>query len=122
MKPYETITVSEKEYHMRFTMSSAVKFEDKMNLSFVDGISKLDKLSVMAEYFLAAIDELKSIEEVYRLFDMAFFEGKTIKDLQDLLLDCFVTSGFLPESWREQTKKMEAAQQKMIADTLSRQS
>ena len=109
-KPFETLVVGGCEYQLRITTAYAVKLEDDLGIDMLAGIEKLNELGTLAKYLFAATvsrnDSINKLEDVYQLIDDYLLEDKSLEDLQQLILDVLVTSGYFTEEGREHQKKM----------------
>lgn len=110
MKVYETLNVSGREYYLKITAAHAVKLEEELGTDLITGMDKLAEVKTLAKYYYAAIkpmnDSVRSIEDVYQLFDDYVTAGGTMDDLQFLMMDVLVTSGILTRDVNEAQKKM----------------
>lgn len=114
MKPFETLTVSGKEYNLKITMGEMVKLEAKIGSDLLTGMEKLIAATTLAEYYFAALkpfnDSISTIEDVYQLIDDFITEGGTYEDLQLKMVEVLVLSGVMSQKAYEITKKATAKQ------------
>lgn len=114
MKPFETLTVSGKEYNLKITMGEMVKLEAKIGSDLLTGMEKLTAATTLAEYYFAALkpfnDSISTIEDVYQLIDDFITEGGNYEDLQLKMVEVLVLSGVMSQKAYEITKKATAKQ------------
>lgn len=110
MKVYETLNVSGREYNLKITAAHAVKLEEDLGTDLITGMDKLAEVKTLAKYYYAAgkamNDDIRTIDDVYQLFDDYILGGGTMDDLQFLMMDVLVTSGILTRDVNEAQKKM----------------
>ena len=109
MKPFETFTVSGKEYNLKITMGEMVKLEAKIGSDLLTGMEKLTAATTLAEYYFAALkpwnDSITTIDDVYQLFDDYITGGGTYDALQKLIIEVLVTSGIMKKEVYDASKK-----------------
>lgn len=110
MKVHEILTVGGSEYYLKITAAHAVKLEEDLGTDLITGMDKLAEVKTLAKYYYAAAkaqnDAIRTIEDVYQLFDDYVTAGGTLDDLQFLMMDVLVTSGILTKDVNEAQKKM----------------
>lgn len=124
MKPFETLTVSGKEYNLKITMGEMVKLEAKIGSDLLTGMEKLTAATTLAEYYFAALkpfnDSISTIEDVYQLIDDFITEGGNYEDLQLKMIEVLVLSGVMSqkayEISKKATAKQKAALEKLITE------
>ena len=124
MKPFETLTVSGKEYNLKINMGEMVKLEAKLGSDLLTGMEKLTVATTLADYYFAALkpwnDSIKSIEDVYQIFDDYITEGGNYEDLQLKMVEVLVLSGIMsPKAYelsKKATEKQKAALEKLITE------
>ena len=124
MKPYESITVCGCEYHLKITAANAVKLEEQLGTDPLSGIEKLAEIKTLAKYYFAAAvslnDSIKTIDDIYQLFDDYIIEGGTYDTLQRLVIDILLTSGILTQEGYDMTKKAEGKQKQLMEEALQK--
>lgn len=123
MKPYETLTVCGKEYHLKITTAYAVKLEEELGTDLYTGLDKLAEIKTLAKYyFYAAVsqnDDINKIEDVYQLIDDYITDGGVIEDLQKLVYEILLTSGILTKEVHDASKKAMEKQREVLQKLLS---
>lgn len=123
MKPYETLTVSGCEYHLKITTAYAVKLEEALNTDILSGLEKLGSVKTLAEYYFAALvsqnDNINTIADVYQLFDDYILDGGSYDTLQKLMIDVLCTSGILSKEIHEASKKAAEKQKEALQKFLN---
>ena len=71
---------------------------------------------------MARNDSIKTIEDVYQLFDDYLADGGTLEELAELALDILVTSGYLTTDAREVQKKMTAELKAKVLEAFQKSS
>lgn len=114
MKPFETFTVSGKEYNLKITMGEMVKLEAKIGSDLLTGMEKLTAATTLAEYYFAALkpwnDSITTIDDVYQLIDDYITEGGNYEELQLKMVEVLVLSGVMSQKAYELSKKATAKQ------------
>lgn len=110
MKPYETLNVGGSEYYLKITAAYAVQLEEELGTDLVSGMEKFPEIKILSKYYFAALklmnDSIKTIEDVYMLFDSYINVGGTLDELQTLMMDVLETSGILAKEVNASQKKM----------------
>lgn len=123
MKVFETLTVSGKEYSLKFTMGDMVKLEAKLGCDIMTGMGKITSLTTLAEYYFAALrpfnDDIRSVEAVYMIFDEYITQGGTYEELQQKIIEVLVLSGVMSQKQYEFSKKAAEKQQAAIEKLLT---
>lgn len=123
MKPYETLTVCGKEYHLKITTAYAVKLEEELKTDIYTGLDKLAEIKTLAKYyFYAAVaqnDDINDINDVYQLIDDYIADGGTIEELQKLVYEILLTSGILTKEVHDASKKAMEKQREVLQKFLS---
>lgn len=123
MKPYETLTVCGKEYHLKITTAYAVKLEEELGTDLYTGLDKLAEIKTLAKYyFYAAVsqnDDINKIEDVYQLIDDYITDGGVIEDLQKLVYEILLTSGILTKEVHDASKKAMEKQREVLQKLLN---
>lgn len=118
MKPFETLTVSGKEYNLKITMGEMVKLEAKIGSDLLTGMEKLTAATTLAEYYFAALkpwnDSISTIEDVYQLFDDYITQGGTYEELQHKMVEVLVLSGIMSQKAFEISQKALAKQKEAL--------
>lgn len=125
MKVFETLTVSGKEYNLKFSMGEMVKLEAKIGSDLLTGMEKLAAATTLAEYYLAALkpwnDSISTIEDVYMLFDEYITGGGSYEELQQKIVEVLVLSGIMSQKAYEISQKalakQKAALEKLLTET-----
>lgn len=124
MKTFETLTVSGKEYNLKFSMGEMVKLEAKIGSDLLTGMEKLAAATTLAEYYFAALkpwnDSISTIEDVYMLFDEYITGGGSYEELQQKIVEVLVLSGIMSQKAYEISQKalakQKAALEKLITE------
>lgn len=123
MKPYETLTVCGKEYHLKITTAYAVKLEEELKTDIYTGLDKLAEIKTLAKYyFYAAVaqnDDINDINDVYQLIDDYIADGGTIEELQKLVYEILLTSGILTKEVHDASKKAMEKRREVLQKFLS---
>jgi hypothetical protein len=123
MKPYETLTVCGKEYHLKITTAYAVKLEEELKTDIYTGLDKLAEIKTLAKYyFYAAVaqnDDINDINDVYQLIDDYIADGGTIEELQKFVYEILLTSGILTKEVHDASKKAMEKQREVLQKFLS---
>lgn len=123
MKPYETLTVCGKEYHLKITTAYAVKLEEELKTDIYTGLDKLAEIKTLAKYyFYAAVaqnDDINDINDVYQLIDDYIADGGTIEELQKLVYEILLTSGILTKEVHDASKKAMEKQREVLQKLLN---
>ena len=120
MKPYETVTVCGSEIHLKITTANAVKLEEQLGTDLLSGLEKLTEVKTLAKYYFAAAvslnDSIKSIDDVYQLFDDYITEGGELDALQKLMIEVLLVSGILSKETYDVQKKMTEKQKEALLE------
>lgn len=123
MKPYETLTVCGKEYHLKITTAYAIKLEEELGTDLYTGLDKLAEIKTLAKYyFYAAVsqnDDINKIEDVYQLIDDYITDGGVIEELQKLVYEILLVSGILTKEVHDASKKAMEKQREVLQKFLS---
>lgn len=123
MKPYETLTVCGKAYHLKITTAYAVKLEEALGTDLYTGLDKLAEIKTLAKYYLYAAvaqnDDINDINDVYQLIDDYIADGGTIEELQKLVYEILLTSGILTKEVHDASKKAMKKQREVLQKFLS---
>jgi hypothetical protein len=123
MKPYETLTVCGKDYHLKITTAYAVKLEEELKTDIYTGLDKLAEIKTLAKYyFYAAVaqnDDINDINDVYQLIDDYIADGGTIEELQKFVYEILLTSGILTKEVHDASKKAMEKQREVLQKFLS---
>ena len=123
MKPYETLTVCGKEYHLKITTAYAIKLEEELGTDLYTGLDKLAEIKTLAKYyFYAAVsqnDDINKIEDVYQLFDDYITDGGVIEELQKLVYEILLVSGILTKEVHDASKKAMEKQREVLQKLLN---
>lgn len=123
MKPYETLTVCGKEYHLKITTAYAVKLEEELGTDLYTGLDKLAEIKTLAKYyFYAAVsqnDDINKIEDVYQLIDDYITDGGVIEELQKLVYEILLVSGILTKEVHDASKKAMEKQREVLQKLLN---
>jgi len=118
MKPYETLTVCGKEYHLKITTAYAIKLEEELGTDLYTGLDKLAEIKTLAKYyFYAAVsqnDDINKIEDVYQLIDDYITDGGVIEELQKLVYEILLVSGILTKEVHDASKKAMEKQREVL--------
>ena len=123
MKPYETLTVCGKEYHLKITTAYAIKREEELGTDLYTGLDKLAEIKTLAKYyFYAAVsqnDDINKIEDVYQLIDDYITDGGVIEELQKLVYEILLVSGILTKEVHDASKKAMEKQREVLQKLLN---
>ena len=123
MKPYETLTVCGKEYHLKITTAYAIKLEEELGTDLYTGLDKLAEIKTLAKYyFYAAVsqnDDINKIEDVYQLIDDYITDGGVIEELQKLVYEILLVSGILTKEVHDVSKKAMEKQREVLQKLLN---
>ena len=123
MKPYETLTVCGKEYHLKITTAYAIKLEEELGTDLYTGLDKLAEIKTLAKYyFYAAVsqnDDINKIEDVYQLIDDYITDGGVIDELQKLVYEILLVSGILTKEVYDASKKAMEKQREVLQKLLN---
>jgi hypothetical protein len=123
MKPYETLTVCGKEYHLKITTAYAIKLEEELGTDLYTGLDKLAEIKTLAKYyFYAAVsqnDDINKIEDVYQLIDDYITDGGVIEELQKLVYEILLVSGILTKEVHDASKKAMEKQREVLQKLLN---
>lgn len=123
MKPYETLTVCGKEYHLKITTAYAIKLEEELGTDLYTGLDKLAEIKTLAKYyFYAAVsqnDDINKIEDVYQLIDDYITDGGVIEELQKLVYEILLISGILTKEVHDASKKAMEKQREVLQKLLN---
>ena len=118
MKPYETLTVCGKEYHLKITTAYAIKLEEELGTDLYTGLDKLAEIKTLAKYyFYAAVsqnDDINKIEDVYQLIDDYITDGGVIEELLKLVYEILLVSGILTKEVHDASKKAMEKQREVL--------
>jgi hypothetical protein len=123
MKPYETLTVCGKEYHLKITTAYAIKLEEELGTDLYTGLDKLAEIKTLAQYFYYAAvsqnDDINKIEDVYQLIDDYITDGGVIEELQKLVYEILLVSGILTKEVHDASKKAMEKQREVLQKLLN---
>ena len=123
MKPYETLTVCGKEYHLKITTAYAIKLEEELGTDLYTGLDKLAEIKTLAKYyFYAAVsqnDSINKIDDIYQLFDDYITDGGVIEELQKLVYEILLVSGILTKEVHDASKKAMEKQREVLQKLLN---
>lgn len=95
MLPYVEFTVGENVYKLKLIAKSAVRLENKLQCSLLEGMKCLDRLSVCLDYLSASLEAFHPKNgEVCLIYDDYVAGGGTLGDLVDTIVDVMRVSGF----------------------------
>lgn len=118
MKPFETLTVSGKEYNLKISMGEMVKLEEQIGTDLLTGMEKLTAATTLTKYYFAALkpwnDSISTIEDVYQLFDDYITQGGTYEELQHKMVEVLVLSGIMSQKVFEISQKALAKQKEAL--------
>lgn len=118
MKFFEVITVSGADYQLKISTANAVQLETELGTDLLSGLENIGKIEVLAKYYFAALkcrnDSIKSIDDVYALFDDYMLDAHTFEDLQHLIIEVLVVSGIMTKEAHDLSKKMQEKQREAL--------
>lgn len=120
----ETLKTKEREYQLRLTTSNIVKLEEEEQQSVLGILEKISQIGVLAKcYYYAAkpySDDIKTVDDIYMIFDEYILAGGSINDLQLKLIDVYHSSGLFSDeaynTYKEVYNKQLAEMKKLVSE------
>lgn len=93
-----------KSLELRYTARRAEKLETELGSSLTDGLTKVDRISVLAKYISCGADV--SHDEALDAYDEYIGNGGTLESAVDVVFDALENSGFIAKGASEAAKKV----------------
>lgn len=105
--PFALLKIGDDEYSLKLTAKNSILLEEKLGTSIVQGLSKLDRISVAVDYLHAALQATHPCteDEACQIFDDYTSTGHSLADFADVITEVLIVSGFLTRAAVEEARK-----------------
>lgn len=101
------IKLGDRSVELRYTAKRAERLEKELDSSLLNGLSKTDRVGVVAQYVAAGAD--MTVDEAYKLYDEFAENGGTLEDIVEVIVDAMANGGYISKialNALETSKKM----------------